>query len=472
MEELIADLDANSMLKRAGEVSDLDLTHAALLSLVEGEVELGSIALQMGLPVDEAIEIAATLIQKGALVLASPPSDSRDTGAGSSSGKSDDERRVPLRESKETTADEGEDEIELDPLRRALVDSTYEALKSASLYEILELSPDADAREIRDAYFRLSKLFHPDTLYGKRLGAYREKMETIFREMTAAYEVLSRRKRRAEYDERLGEERLAALRKRMLGSIDAPSAPQKKRQLDVEARRRLAARRLRGGLSTGVRAGARSVDGPSRPRSGGAQGDGLGKLGDARDAAQALLRSIDSRNPRNTPVDAIARRAARAEEEERYEEALNHWLAIERLEPDWPGLEEKLDELRAIVTRASLAEYRTLAAAHLRAGRLREAALVYQRICTGAPDDVEAHLTTASIFRQMEPPDLRSARDYAQRAQQLDPGRVSIRILLVRIYADAGMKHNAIRYLDEILRDHPEDLDAQALRRELMGAKP
>src|SRR5690606_32205376 len=252
MEELIADLDANSMLKRAGEVSDLDLTHAALLSLVEGEVELGSIALQMGLPVDEAIEIAATLIQKGALVLASPPSDSRDTGAGSSSGKSDDERRVPLRESKETTADEGEEEIELDPLRRALVDSTYEALKSASLYEILELSPDADAREIRDAYFRLSKLFHPDTLYGKRLGAYREKMETIFREMTAAYEVLSRRKRRAEYDERLGEERLAALRKRMLGSIDAPSAPQKKRQLDVEARRRLAARRLRGGLSTGV----------------------------------------------------------------------------------------------------------------------------------------------------------------------------------------------------------------------------
>lgn len=444
---MIEGLNQGSILRSAGEAGELDLIDATLLSFIDGEAELGEIARQMALPLDEAIAIAARLIERGVLA----------SGDGA----------VAISE-------ERGGEIELDPLRRSLVDSTYAQLGSASLYEILEISPDADVREVREAYFRLSKLFHPDTLFGKELGPYREKMEAIFRQMTSAYEVLGRRKRRAEYDARLGEQRLGALRQKMLGGMDGPSdaAPDEvpdaarervgaRRQLDLDARRRLAAKRLSGGLRSSLRPPPSRADGAAATKPGG-----------ARDAADALLRSIDSRSSGSSgkaPVEALASRAMRAEEEGKFEEALNQWLAIERAEPEWPGLAQKLDDLRAVIARANLSEYRSLAAAHLRAGRVREAAFVYQRICAGAPEDVEAHLTAASIFRKMEPPDLRSARDFAQRAQALDPGRLSIRILLIRIYIDAGMKRNAIRYLDELLAEHPDDPEAQALQRELIG---
>ena len=51
--------------------------------------------------------------------------------------------------------------------------------------------------------FRLSKQFHPDTLFGKRLGSYKQKMEAVFKRLTDAYDVLGKKKRRAKYDEYL-----------------------------------------------------------------------------------------------------------------------------------------------------------------------------------------------------------------------------------------------------------------------------
>lgn len=455
VEALIAELNEGSVLEKVADVGELDLIDATLLSFVDGETALGSIARQLALPLDEASAIASRLIERGAIAL---------IGGATKTPRANERQKAEQKPNQEADEDEN---TELDPLRRALVDSTYAQLESASLYELLEVSPDAELREIRDAYFRLSKLFHPDTLYGKRLGSYREKMEAIFREMTSAYEILGRKRRRAEYDERLGEARLNMLRARMLGDVDAP--PQRsqggaRRQLDAEARRRLARQRLSGGLRSGLRAPS------AAPRREASERASTGEGQNARAAADALFRSLEARSGGPDPVDALAKRAHRAEEEGRFEEALNQWLALERVQPEFPGLARKLDELRAVIARANLPEYRALAAAHLRAGRTREAALVYGRICTGAPDDIDAHLTAASIFRKLEPPDLRSARDYALRAQALDPSRLSIRLLLIRIYLDAGMRHNATRYLDELLADHPDDPEAQALRRELVGS--
>ena len=40
---------------------------------------------------------------------------------------------------------------------------------------------DADKKQIRNAYFEMSKLFHPDAYFGKRVGSYKSKMETVFK---------------------------------------------------------------------------------------------------------------------------------------------------------------------------------------------------------------------------------------------------------------------------------------------------
>lgn len=64
---------------------------------------------------------------------------------------------------------------------------------SSSLYETLGLQKGASSDEIKKAYRRLARKYHPDI--NKEKGA-----EDKFKEINAAYEVLSDEKKRAQYD--------------------------------------------------------------------------------------------------------------------------------------------------------------------------------------------------------------------------------------------------------------------------------
>jgi len=63
-----------------------------------------------------------------------------------------------------------------------------------SLYETLDVSSSASADEIKKAYRRLARKYHPDI--NKEPGA-----EEKFKEINAAYEILSDEKKRAQYDQ-------------------------------------------------------------------------------------------------------------------------------------------------------------------------------------------------------------------------------------------------------------------------------
>lgn len=64
---------------------------------------------------------------------------------------------------------------------------------SNSLYETLGISQNASADEIKKAYRKLARQYHPDI--NKEVGA-----EEKFKEINAAYEILSDEKKRAQYD--------------------------------------------------------------------------------------------------------------------------------------------------------------------------------------------------------------------------------------------------------------------------------
>lgn len=93
--------------------------------------------------------------------------------------------------------------VDLDSDRRREILDTFYRLDHLDHYQLFGLERDADKKDVREAYFRLSKLFHPDTLYGKRLGSYKVKMEAVFRRLTDAYEVLGKAKKRERYDDYL-----------------------------------------------------------------------------------------------------------------------------------------------------------------------------------------------------------------------------------------------------------------------------
>ncbi len=73
-----------------------------------------------------------------------------------------------------------------------------------SHYRLLEIkNRTASSADVKSAYFRLSKEFHPDTLFRKDVGRFRDRVDRIFRAMKAAYDVLSKPATRAAYDDTL-----------------------------------------------------------------------------------------------------------------------------------------------------------------------------------------------------------------------------------------------------------------------------
>jgi curved DNA-binding protein CbpA len=64
-------------------------------------------------------------------------------------------------------------------------------LSGASHHEILGVDRRCDPREIKRAYFRLSKRFHPDRYFRRQIGGYASRLDRIFRHVALAYELLS-----------------------------------------------------------------------------------------------------------------------------------------------------------------------------------------------------------------------------------------------------------------------------------------
>lgn len=107
---------------------------------------------------------------------------------------------------------------ELTATERGDIDGIFMLVETGTLYALLGVRDNVDRKTIRDAYFRLSKQFHPDAFYGRNLGSYRDRIDAIFRALTSAYDVLSNKHQRAEYDRSLGLDPGRAL-------VSAPSNP-------------------------------------------------------------------------------------------------------------------------------------------------------------------------------------------------------------------------------------------------------
>jgi len=77
----------------------------------------------------------------------------------------------------------------------------YEELEGKDHYAVLGVGRDASPIEIKKAYFRLAKTYHPDRHHEAGMEALHEMLEALFDRLTQAYDALSHPQSRRGYDE-------------------------------------------------------------------------------------------------------------------------------------------------------------------------------------------------------------------------------------------------------------------------------
>jgi curved DNA-binding protein CbpA len=88
-----------------------------------------------------------------------------------------------------------------------MIDQTYISLSQKDYYTLLGVTTNADLGQIKAAYYRLARKFHPDRYYGLDDTVLKEKIDIIFSTINVAYETLKNTRSRHVYDSSTLEDR-------------------------------------------------------------------------------------------------------------------------------------------------------------------------------------------------------------------------------------------------------------------------
>ena len=394
------------------------------------------------------------------------------------------------------------EDVEIDGVLQERIIQAFHRSAKLNHYELLGVAMDAERAEIRNAYFVLSKVFHPDAYYGKRLGSFKPKMEVVFRKVTDAYEAVGRSKKREAYDRYLKqsiavsaaekqmdrvEERAQAMSKaltkapvaeRQAQPVSAtaaardwqPSAATPKTAPSVvpgtpeydrmQRRRELLERKL-GGRPQGPARRGRPVRSMPAPTA---------KVGQ-KTALRDLTRSLKQTAVLTGGVD----RAEHHLENARVAEADGDLAAAATALRMAIALDSNSAELQQHYQRVNSNLRVQLLDIHREQAKYEEdnnlwaaASISWAKVAEAAPDDPLAPRRAAKAIMAAGG-DLRKARDFALRSLELAPDSLETRVLLARIYIGAGMDASAAKELDEAAKLDPGHEMVKNLRTQLGG---
>lgn len=96
-----------------------------------------------------------------------------------------------------------EPEVKTDSAFVKKIEDTFDKLKTTDLYGLLNVKKEISQDEIKKAYYRMAKVFHPDRHFSLPSETLKNKLNTIFSQITEAYRILSDHKLRNNYDQSL-----------------------------------------------------------------------------------------------------------------------------------------------------------------------------------------------------------------------------------------------------------------------------
>lgn len=171
-----------------------------LLRLVNGERTLRDVLSESSMPSMDCAKVLYFFITAGIL-----------QPALQETGKTEEVSKQDIKGMEETSRTQA---VEEEALKQAFFDAekeeTVQKIREAYLqmehqnyYEILKVAPTAGRDEIKKAYFRLAKEYHPDRHFEAEMGQVKKELEALFVRITQAYDTLLLEKKRTAYDAEL-----------------------------------------------------------------------------------------------------------------------------------------------------------------------------------------------------------------------------------------------------------------------------
>ena len=398
-------------------------------------------------------------------------------------------------------------DVELDEELHKHIHETYHRSTKLNHYELLGVEMDARRSDIREAYFAMSKTFHPDAYFGKNLGPYKSQMEVIFRRITDAYEAVGRSKKREAYDRYLRHSMAVASTEKQIERVEerakamaraltkapvaerlaepvqpgagprewkpsqAPAkttrsegppsgAPSSADQERMRRKRELLERRLgtRGRRPPPSTQPSRSIPAPTT------------RVG-AKTALRDLTRSLKQTAVLTGGIDRAQNHleAARIAEAEGDLAAAATALRLAlALDSSNTALQNQYERINTQLRVQLLDIHRQQARYEEDNNMWSAASISWAKVAEAAPEDPVAPRRAAKALLSAGG-DLRKARDFALRSLEIEPNAVDTHVLLARIYIEAGMENSAAKELDEAAKLDPTHEMVNNLRKQLGG---
>ncbi|HEY4485109.1 MAG TPA: DUF4388 domain-containing protein [Nitrospiria bacterium] len=196
---------------------DIDLTDddRKTVALIDGKNSIAQIFEQAGPPVFETLKLVHALLAIGMAEIgvadlepkpgprAASPSASP---AGSAATQDIASRMIKevLRGRKEEVQ-EGREAVITEPdahlsMTRQKIQEAYDGLEGQDFYQVLGIAAESGREQIKRAYFRLAKEYHPDRHFQAEMEDLTPQLEELFRRITEAYDTLFSEAKRKEYD--------------------------------------------------------------------------------------------------------------------------------------------------------------------------------------------------------------------------------------------------------------------------------
>jgi tetratricopeptide (TPR) repeat protein len=172
-----------------------------VLSRVDGATSLHQLIIMAGVGAERAIDILRKLRRCGAFLLNDETPASLAALAAERASAQD--AAAPVASALTDLTDDEEEaigaEADLDLESRLRVLAMLRLARQGDLLRLLDVDESVNRRELKRAYFRLSKEFHPDRYYNRELGPFRPYLAEVFEAAGDAVEVLSDDRRRERY---------------------------------------------------------------------------------------------------------------------------------------------------------------------------------------------------------------------------------------------------------------------------------